>query len=47
MTSNLKEFLLYLEDKNIINTTQLQNKDQMKSLIKDLMKLDLSKFCPG
>jgi len=27
MTQNLKEFLLYLEEKNIINTTQLQNKD--------------------
>jgi hypothetical protein len=41
----LKEFLTYLEDKKIINADRLEkNKDEMNNLIKDLMKLDLSKF---
>lgn len=42
---NLREFLCYLEEKNIINTERLENnKEEMNSLIKDLMKLDLAKF---
>jgi len=42
---NLREFLTYLEDKNIINTSKLENnKDEMNNLIKDIMKLDLAKF---
>jgi hypothetical protein len=42
---NLREFLTYLEEKNIINTERLENnKDEMNNLIKDLMKLDLAKF---
>jgi len=37
--------LTYLEDKKIINTSKLENnKEEMNNLIKDLMKLDLSKF---
>ena len=46
LTRNLKEFLNYLEDKNIIQSgsTQLEDPAQVNSLIKDLMKLDLSKF---
>jgi hypothetical protein len=42
---NLREFLTYLEEKNIINTERLENnKEEMNNLIKDLMKLDLEKF---
>jgi hypothetical protein len=42
---NLREFLTYLEEKNIINTDKLgDNKEEMNNLIKDLMKLDLAKF---
>jgi hypothetical protein len=42
---NLREFLTYLEDKKIINTERLENnKEEMNTLIKDLMKLDLAKF---
>ena len=41
---NLKDFLGYLEDKNIINGQQLEDKKEVNNLIKDLMKLDLSKF---
>ena len=46
LTRNLKEFLNYLEDKNIIQsgTTQLEDPAAVQSLIRDLMKLDLSKF---
>jgi hypothetical protein len=41
----LREFLTYLEEKNIINTERLENnKEEMNNLIKDLMKLDLAKF---
>lgn len=41
----MREFLTYLEEKNIINTERLENnKEEMNSLIKDLMKLDLAKF---
>ena len=41
---NLREFLGYLEEKNIISSKQLQSKEEMDNLIKDLMKLDLAKF---
>jgi hypothetical protein len=41
---NLRDFLGYLENKGIINPTKLQNKDEMKILLKDIMKLDLTKF---
>ena len=41
---NLREFLIYLENKNIINPQKLQDKNEMKNFIKDIMKLDLSKF---
>ena len=41
---NLRDFLCYLENKGIINPTKLQNKDEMKILLKDIMKLDLTKF---
>ena len=41
---NLKDFLEYLEDKNIINGEQLEDRSEVNNLIKDLMKLDLSKF---
>ena len=41
---NLRAFLVYLENKNIINPQKLQDKNEMKNFIKDIMKLDLSKF---
>ena len=41
---NLREFLNYLENKNIINPQKLSDQEEMKSLIKDILKLDLSKF---
>ena len=41
---NLKDFLTYLENKNIINGEQLEDKSEVNNLINDLMKLDLSKF---
>ena len=41
---NLREFLQYLEEKQIINCAQLEDKREVKNLIKDLVKLDLSKF---
>jgi hypothetical protein len=41
---NLRDFLGYLESKGIINQSKLQNKDEMKNLLKDIMKLDLAKF---
>lgn len=42
--NNLRDFLEYLEDKNIINGQQLEDKGEINHLIKDLMKLDLAKF---
>lgn len=44
MISNLKEFLQYLEDKNIINPKQLEDDKEVNNLIADILKLDLSKF---
>jgi hypothetical protein len=41
---NLRDFLGYLESKGIINPTKLQSKDEMRNLLKDIMKLDLAKF---
>jgi hypothetical protein len=41
----LKDFLKYLEDKAIINFSDLQNSpSEMENLVKDLLKLDLNKF---
>ena len=44
IVNNLREFLTYLENKNIINPQKLSDQKEMKSLIKDIMKLDLTKF---
>jgi hypothetical protein len=42
---NLREFLFYLEEKKIINSSNMQeNSQEMNNLIRDLMKLDLKKF---
>jgi len=42
---NLKDFLEYLEDKNIIDCKTLQTKESERiTLINDLLKLDLKKF---
>lgn len=40
----MRDFLEYLEEKNIINGQQLEDRNEVHNLIKDLMKLDLSKF---
>lgn len=40
----MRDFLEYLEEKNIINGQQLEDTNEVHNLIKDLMKLDLSKF---
>lgn len=47
LIKNLKDFIGYLEEKNIINTTHLESKESVNQLIHDLMKLDLSKFAGG
>lgn len=44
MINNLKEFLQYLEDKNIINPKQLEDENEINNLISDILKLDLTKF---
>lgn len=44
MIGNLKEFLQYLEDKNIINPKQLEDEKEINNLISDILKLDLTKF---
>ncbi len=44
MVGNLKEFLTYLEEKNIINPRQLENEAEVSNLINDILKLDLNKF---
>jgi hypothetical protein len=44
MINNLKEFLQYLEDKNIINPKQLEDEKEVNNLISDILKLDLTKF---
>ena len=44
MIWNLKEFLQYLEDKNIINPKQLEDEREINNLISDILKLDLTKF---
>jgi len=44
----LKEFLTYLEEKNIINPNTISNMDEIKKLVGGLMKIDLTKICePG
>lgn len=47
MINNLKEFLQYLEDKNIINPKQLEDEKEINNLISDILKLDLTKFRGG
>lgn len=47
MINNLKEFLQYLEDKNIINPKQLEDEKEINNLIADILKLDLTKFRGG
>lgn len=47
MINNLKEFLQYLEDKNIINPKQLEDEKEINNLISDILKLDLTKFKGG
>lgn len=47
MINNLKEFLQYLEDKNIINPRQLEDEKEVNNLISDILKLDLTKFKGG
>ena len=42
---NIKEFLHYLESKGIINKNTLTDRKSLKVLVKDLVQLDLSKFC--
>lgn len=42
---NIKEFLNYLESKGIITKKTLADRKSLKVLIKDLVQLDLSKFC--
>ena len=44
MINNLKEFLQYLEDKQIINPKQLEDEKEVNNLISDILKLDLTKF---
>lgn len=44
MLGNLREFLQYLEDKNIINPKQLEDEKEINNLISDILKLDLTKF---
>jgi hypothetical protein len=46
MLDNLREFVGYLEEKKIINTSQLQDEKEVNNLIKDILKLDLTKFQP-
>lgn len=41
---NLRDFLQYLEQKNIINPKKLKDETEMKNLLGDIMKLDLNKF---
>ena len=42
---HLRDFLTYLEDKNIINCDTLAtNEQEMGNLINDLVKLDFNKF---
>jgi tRNA A-37 threonylcarbamoyl transferase component Bud32 len=47
MVGNLREFLQYLEDKNIINPRQLEDEKEVNNLIADILKLDLTKFKGG
>lgn len=42
--SVLKEFLWYLEDKNIINPKNLNDSTEIKKLVSGLIKIDLSKI---
>ena len=44
---NLREFLGYLEKKGIIAVNSLDNKQELNTLVKDLVQLDLTKFCDG
>ena len=40
----LKEFMSYLEKKNIINHKTLENNNEVKRLVNGLVKIDLSKI---
>ena len=43
----LKEFLWYLEDKNIINPKNLNDSSEIRKLVSGLIKIDLSKIPKG
>ncbi len=41
---NIKEFLSYLESKGILKNSLVENKSSMKTMIKEILCLDLVKF---
>lgn len=41
---NLKEFLTYLESKQILTNAMIETKSTLKALINEIMQLDLVKF---
>lgn len=47
MILNLWEFLVYLEDKKIINPSSFESPAEVQNLIQDILWLDLNKFKPN